>query len=113
MKVSSVLKSLGLGLAVALMFVPQLPAQSKTQTLTGVVSDVMCGAHHKMANISPAACTRACAKTAGYALVVGDTVYKVKGHDADFDKYAAQSVTVRGMVDGDTITVSSVKPAKS
>lgn len=113
MEVRKVLKSFGLVLAAAVLFVPQLPAQSKPQTFTGVVSDAMCGAHHKMANIPADQCTRACAKTAGYALVVGNTVYKVKGHDADFNKYAAQNVTVRGTVDGDTITVSSVKPAKT
>jgi hypothetical protein len=86
--------------------------QSKVQTLTGVVSDQVCGATHMMKNMSAAACTRACAKTRGFALVVGKDVYALKGHEAELDKLAAETVTVTGTVDGDTITVQSVAPAK-
>lgn len=87
-------------------------AQGKQMTLTGVVSDAACGATHQMKNMSPADCARACAKKSGYALVVGNDVYKVMGHEADFDKYAAETVTVKGTVDGKTVTVASVMPAK-
>jgi hypothetical protein len=87
--------------------------QGKETTLTGKVSDVACGATHKMKNMSEADCARACAKKAGYALVVGDKVYKLQGREEDFDKYAATNVTVKGTLNGDTMMVTSVAPAKS
>jgi len=86
--------------------------QGKETTLTGKVSDVACGATHKMKNMSEADCARACAKKAGYALVVGDKVYKLQGHEEDFDKYAAENVTVKGTLNGETMMVTSVAPAK-
>ena len=87
--------------------------QGNQTTLTGKVSDVSCGAEQKMKNMSAADCARACAKKAGWALVVGDKVYKLQGHEADFDKYAAENVTVKGTLTGDTMMVTSVAPAKS
>ena len=86
--------------------------QGKQTTLTGKVSDVACGATHKMKNMSEADCARACAKKAGYALVVGDKVYKLQGHEEDFDKYAAENVTVKGTLNGETMMVTAVAPAK-
>jgi len=86
--------------------------QGKETTLTGKVSDVACGATHKMKNMSEADCARACAKKAGYALVVGDKVYKLQGHEEDFDKYAAENVTVKGTLNGETMMVTAVAPAK-
>ncbi len=97
----------------AFTVLPEISAQQpKTQTLTGVVSDAACGATHTMQNMSAADCTRMCAKQAGYALVVGNDVYKLQGRAADLDKLAAQTVTVTGGVNGKTITVESVAPAK-
>lgn len=99
--------------ALAFMVSPQISAQQpKTQTLTGVVSDTACGATHNMKNMTPAECTRACAKSGGYALVVGKDVYILKGHEAELDKLAAETVTVNGTVNGKTVTVESVAPAK-
>lgn len=101
-------------LTAALSFVAFTTAAPQAKkTLTGVVSDQACGAEHKMKNMSAAECARACAKKAGWALVVGDKVYKLEGHDADLDKNAAAKVTVRGTLNGDTMTVDSVTPAKS
>lgn len=101
-------------LTAALSFVAfTTAAPQSNKTLTGVVSDQACGAEHKMKNMSAADCARACAKKTGWALVVGDKVYKLQGHDADLDKYAAEKVTVKGSLAGDTMTVDSVTPAKS
>ena len=64
---------LGMQMLVGLATVPALAA-GKSQTLTGEVSDAMCGAKHEMGK--PADCTRACIKHGSkYALVVGDKVY--------------------------------------
>ena len=94
-------------------FVSATPVQqSKTQTLTGVVSDSTCGATHSMKNMTPADCTRMCAKQGGYALVVGKAVYILHGHELELGKFAAEQVTVKGTVSGKTVTVESVAPAK-
>ena len=83
------------------------------KTLTGIVSDSMCGAHHMAKDISPADCTRMCVKQGQkYALVVGQKVYTLQGHEADLDKLAGQRVTVKGTVSGDTVDVASVTAAK-
>ncbi|MGI9075441.1 MAG: hypothetical protein ACR2JB_29895 [Bryobacteraceae bacterium] len=84
------------------------------QTLSGTVSDTMCGAKHMMTNVTPAQCTRECVKQGSdYALVSGSKVYTLKGYAKEIDKYAGQSVTVTGNVSGDTVTVKSISPAKS
>jgi hypothetical protein len=91
-----------------------LPAQAagKSQTLTGQVSDAMCGAKHEMAG-GAAACTRVCVKHGSkYALVVRDTVYTLDTTDqATLDKLndlAGAKAKVTGDVDGPVVTVKSV-----
>ena len=82
--------------------------------LTGMVSDSMCGAHHMAKDKSPAECTRACVKQGmKYALIVGEKVYTLEGHEAEVDKLAGKKATVKGNVTGDTVTVESVVPAKA
>lgn len=84
------------------------------QSLTGTISDSMCGAKHMMTNVTPAQCTRECVKQGSdYALVSGGKVYTLKGDTKQIDKYAGQSVTVTGSVSGDTVTVKSISPTKS
>lgn len=84
-------------------------AADKEQSLTGTVSDAMCGAKHSG---DAATCTRGCVKKgSAYALVVGDKVYTLKGGEKDLDKMAGQKATVTGTVDGDKVTVTSVKSA--
>ena len=103
--VISVLSILVLASALAL---PAFAAD-KEQSLTGMVSDAMCGAKHSG---EAAACTRGCVKKgSAYALVVGDKVYTLKGGDTDLDKLAGQKATVTGTVDGDKVVVTSVKAA--
>jgi hypothetical protein len=111
------LKAVGFHLATALLVAGMaLPAfAAKGKTYTGTVSDAMCGAKHQMPD--PAACTRACvSKGAKYALVVGDKVYTLDTSDKaaldTLNKQAGEKVTVTGAEKDDTITVSSVKPAK-
>lgn len=84
------------------------------QTLSGTVSDTMCGAKHMMTNVTPAQCTRECVKQGSdYGLVSGGKVYTLKGDTKQIDKYAGQSVTVTGDVSGSMVTVHSIAPAKS
>jgi len=79
------------------------------KTLTGVVSDAMCGQTHMMKDKPAADCVKQGTK---YALVAGKNAYTLEGHEADLDKYAAQKVTVKGTMKGETMTVESVLPAK-
>ena len=84
------------------------------KTLTGVVSDSMCGAHHMAKDKSPAECTRMCVQQGQkYALVVGKKVYTLEGHESEVDKLAGTRATVKGTVKGETVAVDSVAPAKS
>jgi hypothetical protein len=89
----------------------QTPGEQKS--LTGVVSDAMCGQTHMMKDKPDADCLRYCVKQRNkYALVVGKTVYTLEGHEAELDKYAAQKVTLKGTVKGETMTVETVSPTK-
>jgi hypothetical protein len=84
-----------------------------TQTLTGTVSDAMCGAHHMMKDATAAQCTRECVKQGSdFALVSGGKVYTLKGDKAQFDKFAGENVLVKGKVSGTTISVDSISSSK-
>ncbi|MGA9529472.1 MAG: hypothetical protein WBS24_15260 [Terriglobales bacterium] len=88
-------------------------AAGKNQTLTGEVSDSMCGAKHEMPG-KAADCTRGCVKHgASYSLVVGDKVYTLQTTDQaaldTLDKLAGAKAKVTGDIDGTTISVKSVK----
>src|SRR5512143_3943994 len=85
------------------------PAFASEQTLTGKVSDAMCGAKHGMGG-GEAKCTRECVKGGSkYALVVGDKVYTLETSDkAALDKLnelAGASAKVTGEVKGETVAV--------
>jgi hypothetical protein len=105
-RISTVLLSAVLSVGAAL-------AQSG-QTITGTVTDAMCGAHHMMQGKTPAQCTRECVRQGSdFALASGDKVYILKGDKSQFDKFAGQNVTVKGKVDGKTINVDSITASKS
>jgi len=85
-----------------------MSAQS-TQSISGMVTDSMCGAHHMMKNVSDAQCTRECVKNgSAFTLVSGGKLYTLKGDKAMFDKWAGQNVTIQGKVDGTAITVETM-----
>jgi len=88
------------------------PAWATDQTMTGKVSDAMCGAKHQMAG-NDVSCTRTCVKGGSkYALVVGDKVYTLEATDKaaldKLDELAGAPAKVTGEVKGDTIAVKSV-----
>src|SRR3954466_2122154 len=85
-----------------------------SQTLTGTVTDTMCGAKHMMTNVTPAQCTRECLKQGSdFGLLSNGKVYTLKGDTKQIDKYAGETVTVTGKVTGTTLVVSAISPAKS
>lgn len=88
------------------------PVWAADQTMTGKVSDAMCGTKHMMAG-SEASCAHECVKGGSkYALVVGDKVYTLETTDkAALDKLselAGKSAKVTGEAKGDSIAVKSV-----
>jgi|SRR5882672_11099857 len=102
-------------LAVALLVPFEILAQAsgEQKTLTGIVSDAMCGATHMMKDKPEAECLRYCVKQGTkYALVADKKFYTLEGHEAELDKYAAQKVTVKGTLKSETLTVESLTPAK-
>ncbi len=89
-------------------------SSQSSQTLTGTVTDTMCGAKHMMTNVSAAQCVRECVKGgSGYALLSGGKVYALRGEIKQIDKYAGQNVTITGGVSGTTVKVRSISAARS
>jgi hypothetical protein len=85
----------------------------RKQTFTGEVGDAMCGRKHMEGEGTPAECTRSCVSHGSkFALVVGEKIYILDTSDkaalATLDQQAGKTATVTGVLDGDTITVSSV-----
>jgi hypothetical protein len=102
---------LGAQILIGMAAVPALAA-GKSETLTGEVSDAMCGAKHEMPG-KAADCTRGCVKHGSkYALVVGDKVYTLETTDKatldKLDELAGTKAKVTGEVDGATVAVKSV-----
>ena len=94
-------------------------ALAATTTLTGTISDSMCGASHaKMtsghAGLTDRACALACVKAGGkYVFVADGKVYTIANQNfADLEKGAGETVSLTGDVTGDTITVSKVAMEK-
>ncbi len=79
-------------------------------TLTGIVSDSLCGTDHGIKTAADAECTRACVELgAQYALVVGKNVYVLQGHQADLERFAGNEVRLKGrVISRDTIIVDQV-----
>jgi hypothetical protein len=90
-------------------------APAEKQTLTGEVSDSMCGVQHMQG--SPAECTKACTgRGSKYLLVVGEKLYSLNTEDKTLlvvlNQQAGKKATVTGTVNGVGVDVSSVVPAK-
>lgn len=95
-------------------------ASAATMTMTGMISDSMCGASHaKMMAMhkdikTDHECALGCVKAgAKYVLVSDGKVYNISNQNlAALQKDAGESVSVTGDVNGDTITVKKVAMAK-
>jgi hypothetical protein len=104
---------LGFILQAALAILATSFAFAAPQTLTGIVTDDMCGKKHTMMSGKPdAECIRACVKAGSkYALLVGGKIYELKGDAKQIDPYAGKKVKVAGDVSGTTITLASIAEA--
>jgi len=83
------------------------------KTITGVVSDSMCGAKHAKASDDAAACVKKC-EDGGAKLVVvsGGKVYTTEDQDK-LKGFEGKEVKVSGTVKGDALTIASVAEAGS
>jgi hypothetical protein len=89
-------------------------AAGLAETMSGTISDSMCGAKHAGAAAADAACVKKCIKGGASAVFVSEgKVYQIS---ADSQKRVGallgQKVTVNGKLDGDTIDVESAQAAK-
>jgi len=82
------------------------------KTITGVVSDSMCGAKHATASDDAAACVKKC-EAGGSKLVVvaGGKVYNTDDQDK-LKGFEGQEVQVTADVKGDSLAITSVAAAK-
>ncbi len=88
-------------------------AGTRQATLTGTISDSMCGAKHMMSG-DDATCVRTCVKGGSqYALVIRDKVYALSGQSAALDKLAGQRAIVTGSLEGSAFEVASVKAVQT
>lgn len=74
----------------------------------------MCGASHMAKGKTAAECTRMCVKNGSKcALAVGDKIYTLTGHEAELDKLAGETASIKGDVSGTDVKVSSIQAAPS
>ena len=78
------------------------------QAFSGVVTDSRCGARHTSSQQNASECVRMCVRDGSrYIIVDGDKNYKLAGNLVQVSQLAGQRVNVTGVLNGDTINVSS------
>jgi hypothetical protein len=93
------------------LLLASLIAWAGPQSWNGVVSDSHCGLKHSKASAQAAACVEKCvAGGAKYVFVSGGKLYQIEPQDK-FKGMGGKAVTVKGRIEGDTITAESVEPA--
>ena len=89
------------------------------QTWSGTISDDICGVEHLFDEHglaeTPRECALRCARDgAPFVFVMNRTVYKIARSDSEMlSPHAGMPVEVSGSIDGDTITISTVRPLTS
>ena len=85
-------------------------ANQSQQTYEGIVTDTHCGAKHSAAIGKTATdCARACVHGgAEFALVDGDTIYRLDGELMLLKRLAGQRVKVVGTLNGGKLKVTSI-----
>ena len=102
-----------LSVVLMLAFAGAFAAFAQQQSLTGVVTDSMCGVAHMAKDKTPAQCTQMCVKDGmKYALAAEKKIYTLEGHEAELAKLAGQKVTVKGTLKSDTLSVQEVAASK-
>ncbi len=91
-------------------------AAEHPKSYTGVITDEMCGADHKVMGVSPdSKCIQDCIKDmkSKYALAAGDKVYVLSDQKTP-EKFAGKKVRIEGTLDekSKTLHVKSIAAAK-
>ncbi len=94
-------------------------ARASAETLTGRISDAMCGRSHDTMTehgkkMTDKQCTQACVEHgSAYVFVTRDKILKVANQDfSGLKTFAGDTVKVTGDIKGDTITVAKIEKAK-
>lgn len=78
-------------------------------SMSGTISDAKCAAKHADASEKSMACAKSCVKGGAAPVFVSEgKVYKISDASKVTD-HVGHKVTVEGKVDGDTISIDSVK----
>ena len=109
----------GMATMAALSILVVFVGTASAETLTGKISDAMCGKSHDTMTehgkkMSDKQCTVACVEHGSqYVFVNGDRVLKVSNQDfAGLKQFAGDTVRLTGDVKGDAITVARIEKAK-
>jgi hypothetical protein len=105
---------LGSVLTIVVYLIVTASAFAASRTLTGIVTDTMCGQKHMIAGKSDADCTRECMKSKGswtYGLAVGTTVYSLSGDAKQLASFAGKQAKVTGEQTGNNVAVQSITSA--
>lgn len=87
---------------------PQVDPITAQQTFSGVITDARCGARHRNREKSASECSRMCVRHgSNYTVVDGDKKYELTGELREVAEFAGQRVSITGVLDGQTIKVSS------
>jgi len=80
------------------------------QHFSGMITDSLCGARHSAKfEKTPSECARMCVRNgAQYTLIDGDRRYELRGITDELQRAAGRRATIVGVLQGDTITVSSI-----
>ncbi len=82
------------------------------KSFRGVIGDAMCGAKHATASADAAACVAKCVQGGSkYVLVSHGKGYQLDPQDKVSADLAGKNAKVKGTLNGETITVSSVTAA--
>ena len=80
-------------------------------TVTGVVSDAMCGAKHSTPSAAAAQCVKRCEAAGAKLVVVSNGKVYNTDDQAKLKGFEGQRVKIEGTVSGDSISIKSVAAA--
>lgn len=81
------------------------------EQINGYISESMCGAKHSSVSASNTQCIKKCLKGGSSAVLVsnGKVMQIAQDSQKKAVKHAGQDVTINGTVNGDTVTIKSIK----
>jgi hypothetical protein len=86
----------------------QAQPEVSSQTFSGVITDMHCGPRHTNSKEDASDCARKCVRDgSSYIIVDGDRSYQLDGDLLQLSELAGQRVTLTGVLNRNTIQVSS------